>query len=92
MKRTMGKRPAQRFPLVYNFTSFSAERPIGKTFPYVIDSLRRRMKHVGFVKTVVTQFVCHNLISREIMAGTGKTPAQFISSQLSKAALLNWLP
>ena len=80
IERTVGKSLPYLFPLLHQPASGETENGFREAFPDIINRQRGGMKHIISIKPVITQFVHHYLIGREIMA-RGKLTAKMRHSQ-----------
>ena len=69
VERTVLKGFAYRLPCPKEVVSFWGEEGLGHALEDVVHCLVGRMKHIRFIKAVVSQFVIHDFIGRKIDCG-----------------------
>ena len=76
----MGNAFPDFLPLLHHGTGFCTEIAVRETIPNVFHRHPRRMEHIIGIETIITKFVHHDFIGREIMA-IGTCPTKFIGCQ-----------
>ena len=71
-------------PLAHERLGLAAEERVGEAFPDIVDSLLRRVQHVGGVEAIVAKLVAHYLVRREVDAGVS-LPSHFVCRQQQRS-------